>query len=208
MWIFLSILALLAAIILFILLLPVKVIIKNDENEIFILRYKLLFKTFGENPNPDDTLVKTLKKAGGIDRFEKTAMKQNIRTDGLQKTVSDSYDSLIDLLKELLFLFKRCTVTRLKIKIISADEDPSEAAIHYGLYNAITHTFLAVANALLKIRKRGCDIDIRCDYSASKSLFRYEIVFSIPLARVLAAFWRVVMAEAKRTTGQAKDQAK
>lgn len=208
MWIVLLILALLAAIILLILVLPVRVIIKNDDNEVFILRYKLLFKTFGENPNPDDPLVKTLKKAGGIDRFEKAAMQQNIQEDGLQKAVSDSYDSLTDLLRELLFLFRRCTVTRLKIKILSADEDPSEAAIQYGLYHAITHAFLAAANALLKIRKRGCNIDIRCDYSASKSFFRYEIVFAIPFARVLAAFWRVVMAEAKRVSGQTPDQAK
>ncbi len=208
MWIVLLVLALLATIILLILVLPVKVIIKNDANELFILRYRLLFRTFGENPNPNDPLIKTLKKAGGIDRLEKAVIQKNIRTNGLQKTVSTSYDSLISLLKELLFLFKRCTVTHLKITIRSADGDPSEAAIQYGRYTAITHSFLALANSLLKIRKRNCDIDICCDYSTNKSLFRYEIVFAIPFARVLAAFWRVAMLEAKRVADQTRDQAK
>ena len=96
MWIVLTIFAFLAIVIAVILLLPVKVIIKNDEKQGFVLRYKWLFKTFGENPNPNDPIVKALKQAGGVDRFEKANLKKNLRTEGLQKTVSDSYSSLKD----------------------------------------------------------------------------------------------------------------
>lgn len=208
MWILLSILAFLAALITVIALLPVKVILKNDETSGLILRYKLLFKTFGENPNPDDPIVKLLKKSGGVDRLEKVAAPENIQSDGLQKTISDSYAALIGILKELLFLLKNCTVTRLHLKIRCADEEPDQAALHYGLCNAATHTLLGVVSSFLKIRKRGCKIDIGCDFSQSKSLFRYEIILTVPFGRVLAAFWRLVLEEAKRVAVEQQDQAK
>jgi hypothetical protein len=198
MWIFLSIVGVIALIILAILMLPVYIIIKSDENGELILRYKILFKTFGENPDPDDPLVKTLKKAGGVERLEKDSVEKNIRTDGLQKTISDSYAALVGLLKELVFLLKNCTVTRLDIKIRSADDDPSQAAICYGIYNAATHTLLGALRSFLRVRKRGCNIDIRCDFQQRTPLFRYHLVLAVPLYRVLQAFLHVVVAEAKR----------
>ncbi len=208
MQIALSILAFLAIVITVILLLPVKVLIKNDEQDNFILRYKWLFKTFGENPDPNDPIVKTLKKAGGVDRFEKASIQKNIHADGLQKTVSDSYTALIGLLKELLFLLKKCTLTRLNITIRCSSEEPDQAAIHYGLYNAATHTFLAVLSSFLRIRKRNCNIDIRCDFNKNDPIFRYEVILAIPFARILAAFWRVVLEEAKRVANKTEDQPK
>ena len=52
MWIAIGIAGFIAVLITVILLLPVKVIIKNDENNELILRYRFLFKTYGENPDP------------------------------------------------------------------------------------------------------------------------------------------------------------
>lgn len=206
MW-FLYILLGLLAVITAILLLPVKVIVKNDENNELILRYKLLFKTFGENPNPDDPITKTLKKAGGVERLETATIKKNIRKDGLQKTVSDSYEALVALLKELVFLLRRGTVTRLKIKILCADDSPDQTAIHYGICIAATHTLLAALDSFLRIRKRGCDIDIRSDFSGKDPVFRYHLIIAVPFYRVLASFWKVAWAEAKRM-GAAQDSEK
>lgn len=208
MWIALSILAFLAIVITAILLLRVKVIIKNDEKNGFILRYKFLFKTFGENPDPNDPIVKALKKSGGVDRFEKTAMQQNISTDGLQKTVSDSYSVLIGTLRELLFLLKNCTVTQLDIKIRCSGEDPDQTAILYGICHATTHTLLGAISSFLRIRKRGCNIDIRCVFWESDPLFRYQVILAVPFSRVLAAFWRLVLEEAKRAAEGENSQSK
>ena len=199
MWIALSILALLATIITVILLLPVKVIIKNDEDNTLILRYKLLFKTYGENPDPNNPILKPLKKAGGVERLEKNFTKENISAGGLRKAISESYGTIVDLLKELVFLLKNCTITKLNIEICSGGEDPSQAAIHYGIYNTATYTLLGALHAFLKIRKRGCKIDIRCDFRESATRFRYHLVLAVPFYRVLAAFWRAAWAEAKRT---------
>lgn len=205
MWIIFSILAILAIIIAIILLLPVKVIIKNDENNALILRYKLLFKTFGENPNPDDPIVKALLKAGGVDRLKKSNIQQNVKAEGLQQTVSDSYSALVELLKELVYLLKHCTIAKLTVQIHAADEDPSEAAVYYGIYTAATYTLLSALNSFLRIRKKNVNLDIRCVYHNAPALFRYHVVLTVPTYRVLAAFWRAVMEEVKRS---AQHQAK
>ena len=207
MWVALAILAFLALLITVIWLLPVKVIIKNDEENQLILRYVFLFKTYGENPNPDDPLIKMLKKAGGVERLESETLRRNVRADGLRKTVSQSYSALIELLKELVALLRICTVTKLNVKIRIAEEEPDQAAIHYGLYCAATNTLMATLQSFLRIRKRGCAIDIASDFMGSKPEFRYHAELVVRFGQVLAAFWRVALAEAKRAAAE-QDQPK
>ena len=74
MWIALGIIGFLAALITVILLLPVKVIIKNNENNELILRYKFLWKTFGERLDPNDPIIRTLKSLSGYERLERNVM--------------------------------------------------------------------------------------------------------------------------------------
>ena len=76
MWIFLGIVAFLALLITVILLLPVYVIIKTDKNGELIFRYKFLNKIYGEDPDPNNPVVKTLKKASGVSRLEKDKLKE------------------------------------------------------------------------------------------------------------------------------------
>ncbi|MBR2447526.1 MAG: hypothetical protein IKB29_00930, partial [Clostridia bacterium] len=75
MWIFLSVLLFLILLITVILLLPISVIIKTDQNDELILRYRFLFKTYGEDPDPNNPIIKTLKEASGISRLEKENLK-------------------------------------------------------------------------------------------------------------------------------------
>ena len=208
MWIVFSIFGFLALIIAIILLLPVKVFIENDENNELILRYKLLFKTFGEDPDPNDPIIKTLKKAGGVERLEKDIIQKNIRAEGLQKTISDSCAVLVSLLREVVFLLGKCTVTRLHVKIRSADEDPAKAAILYGVYSAAAHTLLNVLRSFLRVRKRGYNVDISCGFFETTTLFRYQVILLVPFYRVLAAFWRIAWEEVKRADPTRADQAK
>lgn len=207
MWIVLGILAFLATLITVILLLPVKIILKNDEQNELILRYKYLFKTFGENPDPDDPIVKALLSATGVERLQTKNVQKNIQTEGLKSTISASFSMLIDLLKEVVALLKRCTVTRLHITIRASGEDVDDAAIHYGQCCAATYSLLNVLRSFLKVRKRGCNIDLGCNFF-EKSVFRYEVVLSIRAARVLGGLWRVAMAEAKRMDAKKNPQEK
>ena len=207
MWIVLGILAFLATLITVILLLPVKIILKNDEQNELILRYKYLFKTFGENPDPDDPIVKALLSATGVERLQTKNVQKNIQTEGLKRTISASFSMLIDLLKEVVALLKRCTITRLHITIRASGEDVDDAAIHYGQCCAATYSLLNVLRSFLKVRKRGCNIDLGCNFF-EKSVFRYEVVLSIRAARVLGGLWRVAMAEAKRMDAKKNPQEK
>ena len=207
MWIVLGILAFLATLITVILLLPVKIILKNDEQNELILRYKYLFKTFGENPDPDDPIVKALLSATGVERLQTKNVQKNIQTEGLKSTISASFSMLIDLLKEVVALLKRCTITRLHITIRASGEDVDDAAIHYGQCCAATYSLLNVLRSFLKVRKRGCNIDLGCNFF-EKSVFRYEVVLSIRAARVLGGLWRVAMAEAKRMDAKKNPQEK
>lgn len=208
MWIVLGIIGFLALLITVILLLPVKIILRNDEKEALILRYRFLGKTFGEVPNPDDPIVKALKTATGVDRLDKTRLRKDIQEGGLQKTVTDGYSMLIDLLKEVVALLKRCTLTKLDVQILCAGDGADEVAMHYGQCSAITYSVWNLLHSLLKIRKRKCKIDIRCDYIGTKGFFRYEAVLMFRVGRAVAALWRVAVAEAKRMNGKPEDQTK
>lgn len=204
MMIFLGILGFLALLITVILLLPVKVIIKNDADNVLILRYRFLFKTFGEDPDPNDPIIRTLKTATGTDRLEKAFQEKQ----GITKTVTENYDMLKELIKELLTLLKRGTVTRLRIYIRCGGDGADETAIRYGLCCAATYGFLEALRNFVRIRKRGQRIDIVSDFQEEILVFRYDVVVTLRVFRVLAALWRVVWAETKRANAAGKPQQK
>ena len=198
MWIVLSVLLFLILLITAILLLPVYVTIKTDENGELYFRYKILHKTFGENPNPNDPLVKILKSASGISRLEKDSIKTNIKRTNLLKTVKDSFSLIIDLLKELLGLLKYCKAKVFKLHIVCADTDAAEAAITYGECCAIAVPVLGYVESLIDIDPSVKDVNISCDYNSVKGSFYFETVLVVRLCRVLAALFRAVLAEANR----------
>lgn len=211
MWVVLSILAILAALITVVVLLPVKIIIKNDDQNQFILRFQFLFMTFGDNTNKerentDNPIVKALLSATGFDRLETKTVQKNIRSDGLKKTVSESYTMLTELLREAVALLKRCTVSRLQIKIRCSGDDAAQVAIRYGQYCTATYSLLSVLRNFIKIRKRGCSIDISSNFPAAESVFRYEVVLSFRAARILTGFWRIALGQFKRMAAQKTQQ--
>lgn len=205
MWIVLGILGFIAVLIAAILSLPVKVILRNDEKNELIIRYKLLGKTYGENPNPDDPIINALLKSSGVGRLKKATFQKNVKAEGLKKTVSDSGDMLIYLLKEILALLRRATITRLHIKIRCVGDEVDEAAIHYGRCCAVVYSFLDVLRGMMTVRKRGCNIDVGCDLFGTEEVFRYEVVLLVRAGHVLAALWRSVMAELKRMEDQKQE---
>lgn len=188
----------LAAIITVLLLLPVKLIIKSNEQGQFMLRYQYLFMTFGKDPKPDTPVSKLLKEATGMERLKKDAVKENIRQEGLLTALKESLSMVADLLRELKRLLKHCKVSRLHIDICCAGEDADQVAIHYGQYCAAAYSLFNIVRGFVKIRKRDCKIDVGCDFMAEKSQFRYDVQIKVPTGRVLAALWRVAWMEAKR----------
>lgn len=198
MWIALGILGGLALLITALLLLRVRVILKSDERGQLQLRYRYLFKTFGEDPDPDDPIIKMLKKSAGITRFEKEQLQQQVGQEGLTDTVKESFAILRDLISQVVGLLKRCTATKLQLTVVCAGTDAAETAIRYGQISAAAYSFLSLLNSIMRVRKRGCKFDLRCDFTAKSGEFSYHAEISVALFRVLAAFFRVAWAEAKR----------
>lgn len=198
MWIFLSILLFLILLITIILLLPISVIIKTDQNGELILRYKLLFKTYGEDPDPNNPIIKTLKEASGISRLEKENLKEKAQKTSYFATLSESFTLITALLKRLLALLRYCKIKTLKLHIICAEEDAAKTAIDYGRVCALAYPFLGFVHSNIRVRKKGEDINISCDYEAKKGDYTFEAILVVRFFRVLGAFFRAAYDEAKR----------
>jgi hypothetical protein len=198
MWIFLSIVLFIALIITAILLLPVSIIIKTDQNGEVILRYKLLFKTFGEDPDPDNPIVKTLKEASGLSRLEKENLKDSAQKNSYLSTLSESFTLIITLLKRLLNVLHFGTLKVLKLHITCAEDDAAKTAIDYGRCCALAYPFLGFLHSNLRVRKKGEDINISCDYESKKGDYSFELVLVLRFFRVLGAFLATAFDEAKR----------
>ncbi len=197
MWIFLGIVGALAAIITFLATLRVYIIVKSDEKGELMLRYKILWKTFGEEPNPNDPIVKALKKATGIENLERANVQKDIKRSGLQSAVAQSVEILVALFKEVLNILKYCTATKFEVHILCTSEDAAAAAISYGETCALVYPVLgALENALRRVRKK--DIDIRCSFDGEKETAQYNFTVYLRMYNVLAALWRVSLAEVRR----------
>lgn len=202
MWIALAIIAFLALLITVILILPIYVIIKNDENNELILRYKFLGKIYGENPNPNDPIVKALKRASGIHRLDKKELKKSTEIQPLKETVSESLSLIWDLLKELVGLLKYCKTKKFHIQIHCTGDDPADNAILCGKYFAVSYGLLHALRPIIRIPRRSCKIQIDSGDTTEKEIFRYDVLLLVRFSHALAAFWRLAYAEAKRTGAQ------
>lgn len=208
MWIALGIIGGLAALITVILLLPVRVIIKNDENNELLLRGKLLWMTFGEDPDPDNAVVKLLKKLGGVDRLEAKQLKQSVKTQGAQDTLAETCTILLDILKQVVVLLRYCTATKLQIQVLCAGEDPAQTALCYGKRCALVYNLVAAINSVVRFGRRACQVNVGCDDKLDRETLHYHVELRVRLNHAVAAFWRLAYAEAKRTSAQKDAQQK
>ena len=200
MYIFLGILAFIVILITIVLLLPIYVIIKTDQNDEVIFRYKILWKTFGEDPDPNQPIVKALKQALGVNRLDKKNFQNKSDSDEMLDSFKGSFTLIIGLLKRLVQLLKHCTIKKLNINIVCADEDAAQTAMNYGMCYAVACPLLALLRSYIKVIPRGEKLNIACDYDAKESSYSFDIILSVMFFRVIAAIFRAAFDEAKRTS--------
>ncbi len=186
------------------LFLPIYVILKTDQNGEFEVRFKFLGKVFGDEPNPkpsrNNALVDALKKAAGLSRLEKKRVKTHVKKAGVFDTVKESFDLILDLLKKIVELLRRCVIKKLRLKIVCAKEDAADTAISYGRYCAVVNPALAFIHNFMKVKERGKDISITCDYNGGEEKFELELVLYARVFRVLGALIGIVLQEAQRVS--------
>lgn len=209
MKIFLIILLILALIIAAILMLPVDIIIKSDEKGNLKLLYKFLFKIYGEHPDPNNPIIKAVKKTTGIDKLEVKEIKKKLKENSYVPTALETISILKGLLSELGHILKHFSARLFKIDVKCAALDAAEAAINYGQYCALIYPLTAGLGVFIKIPKKALKIDIALDHEIEKDKIDYEIIIRVKVVRALWAFFRVSYKEAMRNleSGEAQKPA-
>lgn len=195
----LYILSFLLILIVTVLLLPIGIIIKSGKNDELVILFSFLGKIYGENPDPNNQFVNTLKKVSGVSRLEKGQFKADTKKIGITDSVSEYCRIIIDLLKELYSLLGRCTATKFKIQIVCSEEDAAETAIAYGRCCAIVYPLVGIIGSIINIKKSGQSIELSCDYTGKNLSFRYEFIIRIGLFHILSALVKIIFKETKRT---------
>ena len=199
------ILGALALLITVICLLPVYVYIYYDEENSLQLRYRLLWKVFGEDPNPNSPILKLLKELSGVAKFDSVkSIKETVSDSGVSYTLKQVGDVLISLLRQLVWLLPRCRVRKLELRAICAEGEPDEAAMEYGKLCATVYPIVGIVDNIIPINRRKLLLNLRCDFEAEKSDFSLTAVIRARLGSALRALWRIVLDEAK-AEAQRKD---
>jgi hypothetical protein len=198
MWIAIGIILFLAVLVIAVLLLPIYVIIKNDGESELKIRFRFLFKTYGDKSNPDNPLLKALKSAIGIDKLSVKTVKSGIKKGGLEVTLEQTVRVLLSLLKETGDLLSHSVCKKLYVHVISAGDDPADAAINYGICCSFVYPLVGFLKSNLKrVSKRGEDVRIECDFSGGEDSFDYHLVLRVRVLRIVAGLWHIIMREAK-----------
>lgn len=198
LWIILGILGFVALLITVICLLPVYVYVYYDKENSLYFRYRLLWKVFGETPNPNNPILRLVKDLAGLSRFDSVkALKKNVSSLGVGTTVGQILRVLLSLLREILWLLPKCRLRKLRIRALCAHEDPEEAAMHYGETCALLYPAIGVLDNIMPIRPKGLDLNLGCDFDLSESEVELEAHIRAHLGPVLLALWRVALDEAK-----------
>ena len=197
----LYVLAGLAALVIAVLLIPVKAMLYNDADNRFHYKIKVLFKTFDDTPTkagkkPKSTTSKPSQKAKpkpNLDRFHKS-----VKEDGLLATVSDTVELLQTVLGEVFRLVRHVQITKLQLHIVCVGDDAADAALQYGRCCALVFPLAGFVHSLTTVKRRGEDIDIRCDFLGGEDEIRYDVHLSVRVAHIVAAALRFLWKESAR----------
>ena len=201
-WIILSILLLIFAF----LLLPVKFIIKNDDDNHLYFRVKFLFWTFGEADEKTETKPKAYpQKKSGIDTLKLESLKARIKRDGLVETVRVGAKILEQIFKALVRILKHCKAEKFEFKLLCSSDDAAQTAMKYGTCCAIIYPLLGFINSAIKVKPKGRKIDISCQYDGVSEVFRYDFIISVRVVFIVVALLKLLLSKALREFLTKKD---
>ncbi|MBQ9106802.1 MAG: DUF2953 domain-containing protein [Clostridia bacterium] len=187
------VLASLALIIGLILAIPVKVILTNDEEKGVKLLYRLLFWTFGENPDPNNIIVRSAKQITGLSQIDNVkALKRTVDNSGISATAGQIADILLMLAGRVFWILQYCTLEKLRLRAVSAGDDAAQTAIDYGATCAVVYPLLGYINSNMKVVQRGWDVEVACDFDGSEQEFELEATVSVRLLHVFRALIYIV----------------
>ncbi len=184
-----------AAILLFafaVLSLPINVIFQNTNSAASLIYCRILGIDIAKKKKSPDKIKQGTEKKKKSNPFirriiDLDAIREEIKTDPVSRTVERFFDLLTAVLKSVFFLLGSFTVTKLNLRVVVASDDAAKTAIEYGAISAITNSFLSFVFSKAKIKPRGRNIDLRCDYTKNKSEILFDIVIRTRVLSIIRA---------------------
>ncbi len=190
-------LGVIALLIFIILMLNFKLLVSYDKENGLKVLYKILFFTFGKNPNPNNPIVKAIKRMLELDKIESAeVIKQDVEESGVSEAVKRILTIITLLAGRIVWLLKYCTVKKLRIFAVCADSDAADAALDYGLACAAVYPFCATLTSNIKTAEKAEDIAVYCDFDGERKL-EFSLTVSVRIIHLLRALYYNAMAKAK-----------
>lgn len=173
------------------LFLPIGVIIQNANSKASPIYCRILGIDIGKNKKiPSEKKEKTQKKKSNplMKRIiDLDAIREEIKNDPVSRTVERFFDLLTSVLKSVFYLLGHFTISKLDFRIVVASNDAANTAIEYGVISAAGNSFLSFVSSKAKVKPRATNIDLRCDYSKSKTEILFDIAVSTRVYNILRA---------------------
>ena len=189
LWILGILLAVIALIIIIVLLLPVDVLFFTDEQGEFKILYKFLGKLYGEEPDPNNPLIRSIKALLGLSHLDSIKKVQStIEKRGTAATIKDTLSILVALIDRVVWILKYCTLTKCHITSIGGGED---AAIDYGTARATVYPIAEYVKNSMKHTRGAFKIDLRCDYSLEETHNAFDVAVRVKIFHAVKALFHV-----------------
>ena len=216
MWVLLGIVLFLAVLAAGVLLLPIYLIVKADEQKGLQLQLRILGKTYdgekqakpakkpakkpAQKPKtaPANAVVDMLKKAFGLHRFEKAYLQNKIRENGFFSAVSEIIEIIRSVLEQIMDVIRGCVATKFQLRLRCAGTDPADTAAEYGRYCALVYPLVGYLSSVMHLRRRGADVQIGCDMLETKTEFSCHVVIRLHVFYLVRCIAGILAAEARR----------
>lgn len=177
-----------------ILMLPLYVILRSDDDGSYLLYGRILWFEFGKEPDPDSTLAKAFSEVLGISQIKKSANpKEEVgKAETVKNTTRQIVNVLTSLLKQVIYLLGFCTVTRFRIKVVSSGEDAASTAIEHGVVSAVVYSLKGYIDSTAKVKKNATKINLSCDFNGGKEEVYFDVRLFVRVHKVIKALFALV----------------
>ncbi len=180
-----------------IILLPVDVIVREDKQTGFKILFRFLGKVFGEEPDPNNPIVKEIKKVTGVNKLiDSKTVKGNIDNKGVSLTANEMLSLLKLFINRIFKLLPKATLHTLKIEYTCAG-DAAKAAFEYGAACAVVYPIKGIIEDNVKRIKNAPEVNLSCDFDATEPQLYLNLILRFMLFRILAAFIYIVKENVK-----------
>ena len=184
------VIAVICLIIAILLMLPVDILIFADDKNGFKLLYRFLGKLYGEEPDPNNVIIKGVKKAVGISHLDSIkTIKSSLESHGTAVTLKETADVLLAIFNRIIWILKYCRIRKCNIVSISGGDD---AAIDYGVACAVIYPIVGFIKSNFSVKRRGFNTDIRCDYLSDESSYDIKLELRVKILHVIRALFYIV----------------